>query len=91
MEKIMQGGSCGFVGGIAKFKWGDQARLSMQADEHGQGKWQRQKPEEVTLVFSRHQRGQGGRSAKNRGKGSKRKPGGGWVERIQENKIERTL
>lgn len=38
MEKIMQGGSCGFIGGIAKFKWGDQARLLMQAGEHGQGK-----------------------------------------------------
>lgn len=45
--------------GIAKFKQGDQERLWTQTSEHGQRKWQRQKPKAAPSAFSRHHRRQG--------------------------------
>ena len=77
--------------GIAKFKQGDQGRLWTQTSERGQRKRQRQKPKAVPLAFSRHHRGQGGGSAKNRGKGQMKKWGEDTGEQVWKNLVGLTF
>lgn len=77
--------------GIAKFKQGDQGRLWTQTSEHGQRKWQRQKPKAAPSAFSRHHRGQGRGSAKNRGKGQMKKRRDDTGEQVWKNLVGLTF